>query len=255
MVVQGELGAHGAGRVLTGWSVSVSREHKRPMVAFVVVAVACAVLVVNAARGSAVDLLRGPLPVVAATKVWHLVPGVEHPERPAAPAPQPIAAPVARPGAPTTPTTPAGEARPERASEASPAAHRSKPDRTRERAARGTRDGAEDRKRERGRDSTHATKRDHRPEGRSTTPSRGAKADHGRHQRADDRSTGWARSRSEKAHRGRDGQKGHERSAGSRGHDRAEAARQGDRGRDHGRQHGDAGRGHGARHGHGARGR
>ena len=55
------------------------------MVAFVVVAVACAVLVVNAARGSAVDLLRGPLPVVAATKVWHLVPGVEHPERPAGP--------------------------------------------------------------------------------------------------------------------------------------------------------------------------
>ena len=55
----------------------MSRDHKKPMMAFVIVAVACAVLVVNAARSSAVDLLRGPVPSVAAAQAWRLVPGAE----------------------------------------------------------------------------------------------------------------------------------------------------------------------------------
>ncbi len=199
MVLQGEPGEHGAGRAPTVWSVSVSREHKRPMVAFLVVAVACTVLVVNAARSSAVDLLRGPLPALAATNVWHLVPGVEHAGRPAEPAPLPIAGPIGRPAAPTTAV---GEGRPERTSEAPRVAHRSTPDRARERERPGTRDGAHHPKRGRGHDGTYATRQGHPPESRSTTASHGAEADHGRHQRADDRSTGWAWSRGEKAHDG-----------------------------------------------------
>ncbi|MEZ5093816.1 hypothetical protein [Nocardioides sp.] len=55
----------------------MSRDHKKPMMAFVIVAVACAVLVVNAARSSAVDLLRDPVPSVAAAQAWRLVPGAE----------------------------------------------------------------------------------------------------------------------------------------------------------------------------------
>lgn len=45
---------------------SVSGEHKRPLVAFVVVAVACMVTVVNAARSSAVEALPGWTPVAEA---------------------------------------------------------------------------------------------------------------------------------------------------------------------------------------------
>lgn len=61
-----------------GWSDAVvSREHKRPMLAFVTVAVVCGVLLINAARSNAVEILRGPLPAAAMAAPLRLIPGVQ----------------------------------------------------------------------------------------------------------------------------------------------------------------------------------
>lgn len=166
------------------------------MLAFVVVAVACAVLVVNAARSSAVDLLRGPLPALAATKVWHLVPGVEHAERPAEPAPLVVAAPVARPA---SSSTAAGDGQVERTPEAAPATqertHHRNPDRTRGRDARLGQAKAAERSRRHEHDRTEERGARHRHQGRHTRDRDDRAAARGH-----ERSTSWARS----DHRGRD---------------------------------------------------
>jgi hypothetical protein len=55
----------------------VSREHKRPMLAFVIVAVTCGLLLMHAARSSAVGLFHGPVPAWSTVDSWRVVPGVE----------------------------------------------------------------------------------------------------------------------------------------------------------------------------------
>lgn len=93
----------------------MSREHKRPMLAFVIVAVVCGVLLLNAARSSAVGVVRGSLPSVAMAAPLRLIPGVTvAAAEPRSVATAPLAEPPASGEAPAAgPSAPSGDRSPD----------------------------------------------------------------------------------------------------------------------------------------------